>query len=786
MKSWAVTKGPSFNPGDKRLAVRTEDHPREYNKFEGVIPDRQYGAGPVMIWDEGTWLPDDDPERMEKKGHMTFTLEGGRMKGRWHLVRMRREGKRENWLLIKGADEFALKPNESGKFLRQENTSIVTGRTMAEIIHHADGNTPAGRKRKNKVSSEKAAKAVKKNPPTLDRLLKDFDGIELATLAANPPGGSDWIHEIKYDGYRLMAFIRDGKVILRTRGMKDWTHKFPGLAAALKKIKTESAVLDMEACVSDSHGRTSFSLLQEALSGGRTEGIEGWIFDLLHLDGEDLRALPLVDRKARLERLLKDTEAPLHYSGHFESSPRLLARACKLGAEGLVSKRKDSRYRGRRTREWIKSKCGLAQEFVIGGFMPAKDRDKAVGSLLLGYYNKGRFVYAGKVGTGFSRAVARDVYKKLIVLRAAQSSFTTRPPRGLREYVFVKPQVLCEISFLEWTADGHVRHPSFKGIREDKAPKSVKKEAPVKIVNERPPRTKPEDGLAVAGVTISHPERIVFPGQEITKGDVAEYYGKVAPLMLPYMDGRFISLLRCTDGTQGECFFQRNAMPGMGGNIKARTVTHKGKKHKYIHISDQKGLLQLVQMGTIEFHAWQSRVDAGNKPDQIIFDLDPDEAVPFAAVKLAAQDIRARLKNRGLESFARLSGGKGIHVVVPIHPEHRWDAVKEFARAFAQEMARETPAAYVATMSKQRRKGKIFIDFFRNDFSSTAIVPFSLRARSGASVAWPVAWADLKKIHTADAFRMDKITAAMLKKAARTHQAFAQCRQSLVIPGGER
>lgn len=788
MKSWAVTRGPSYDPADKRLAVRTEDHPIEYNSFEGVIPPKQYGAGPVMIWDEGIWIPDADPEKMEKKGHITFMIEGGRMHGHWNLVRMHTKDKRENWLLIKGKDEFVLTGEKNEDFLKNENTSAVTGRTMKDILAAGQGNTAMKKSKKEKVVKKAALKKTSsgKAKTSLNALIKKYSNPELATLVEDTPSGDDWVHEIKYDGYRLMAFVKDAEVILQTRGGKDWTHKFTPLASAIGKLKVEDAIFDLEACVLDDHGRTNFSMLQEALSDENPERIEGWIFDLLYLNGKDLTKETLLKRKELLEKVLSKAKPPLHYSNHFESSPGLLSKACKIGAEGLISKRKESLYHGKRTKDWVKSKCGLEQEFVIGGFMPAKDFDKAVGALLLGYYKNKKFLYAGKVGTGFTRKLSKELYQKLIPLQTEKMPFPEKPPRGQRPYIYVKPEKLCEISFMEWTPDGHMRHGSFKGLREDKDPKAVKEEIPVELeeVESKPRRKsqpKKSGTLEVGGVQITHPEREVYPGTGITKGDVAEYYEQIAPLMMPFVEGRLISLLRCTDGIKGQCFFQRNPMKGMGDHIKEKALTHKGNKHEYLYVNDETGLLQLVQMGTTEFHAWQSKLSDKGKPDQIIFDLDPDEGVPFEAVKLAAEDIRARLKKLKLVSFPRISGGKGIHVVVPIKPEYGWDEVKEFARNFAEGMAKDAPVAYVANMSKKKRTGKIFIDFFRNDFSSTAIVPFSLRARDGAPVAWPVSWNDLKTLDKANAISLRDIDMSLIKKAQKICRDFLKTSQRLVI-----
>ncbi|MBK9307911.1 MAG: DNA ligase D [Nitrospira sp.] len=786
MKSWAVTRGPSYAPADKRLAVRTEDHPMDYNDFEGVIPDKQYGAGPVMIWDEGIWMPEDDPSKMEKKGRINFSIEGSRMKGQWHLVRMHTPEKRENWLLIKSNDKFALSKSENDGFLKRENTSAVTGRTMGDILEAGLGKTTTRRQlSKPSPSKEKKAKfSLQKSSTSLSSLMKQYPSPQLATLVDKQPNGNAWVHEIKYDGYRLMAFMDKGTVILRTRGGQDWTHKFTPLERAISKLKVEKAVFDLEACVLNERGQTNFGALQAALSDKNPKAIHGFLFDLLYLDGEDLTNQALIDRKAQLSKLLAKAKPLLHFSDHLESSPDLLEKACKIGAEGLVSKKKDSLYHGRRTTDWVKSKCSLEQEFVIGGFMPAKIHTKAIGALLLGYYKNKEFTYAGKVGTGFSHDLAKDLYQRLIPLQITKSPFREKVARGLREYIFVKPEVLCEISFIEWTSEGHIRHGSFKGLREDKNPIKVVEEIPTpieQVMKDTKPGSRNKDEVSYRGVKITHPDRIVFPDTKITKGDVAEYYDRIAPLMVPFVRSRLISLLRCTNGIGGECFFQRNPMQGMGDEVYSKGLTHKGKKHTYVYIQNEVGLLQLVQMGTIEFHAWQSSISNQGKPDQIIFDLDPDATVPFEAVKLAAQDIRNRLKKLGLLSFPRLSGGKGIHIVAPIKPEHGWEEVKEFARGFAETMAREIPDAYVANMSKKRRSGKIFVDFFRNDFSSTAIAPFSLRARDGAPVAWPITWKDLKNYKKASVIQLNNVDAKMIQKARKVSGEFLSTSQSLTL-----
>lgn len=769
MKSWAVTRGPSYDPADKRLAVRTEDHPIEYNKFEGVIPDKQYGAGPVMIWDKGEWIPEGDPHKGLKKGHLIFDLKGNRMRGRWHLVHMRgRDEKRENWLLIKGDDDFILTGERNERYLDEENTSVISSRTLEEI------------KSKKPVNKGRAPSGSDKK---IGILQKKYGKVELATLVEYPPDGEDWVHEIKYDGYRLLAFISDGKVVIQTRGGKDWTHKFASLEKELARLTVKDAILDGEAAVLNSKGQTSFSALQEALSNGRDEKIEAWLFDLLYLNGRDYTDRPLLERKEALAKLLKPECARLHYSEHFEGGDDILDKACKVGAEGLVSKRKNSSYHGRRTHDWVKSKCGLEQEFIICGFMPAKNNAKAVGALLLGYYKGGKLVSAGKVGTGFTQEIVKDLYKRLIVLETAKSPFSEKMPKGRRDYVWVRPELICEISFWEWTPDGHIRHASFKGLREDKSPEEVREEKP-----ETPPaafgrktvKTSKKD-LIIEGIAITHPDREVYPGTGITKGDIACYYAEAMPYLMPFAEGRFLSLLRCTETIAGECFFQRAPMKGGKGNVSGLTTEYNGSKHTYLYTDSPAGIIELVQMGSIEFHAWQSRVKNIEKPDQIIFDLDPADNVPFEAVKLGALDVRNRLKTYGLESFPRVTGGKGIHIVAPIKPKYTWDEIKLFTQSIALEMQRSVPDAYIATMSKEKRKGKIFVDYLRNDYSATAIVPFSLRARPGAPVAVPLSWKELEKADSAAIFNLGNIKERLNSKVQKIIDEFFSERQNLKL-----
>lgn len=789
LKSWAVTKGPSFNPDDKRLAVRVEDHPFEYRDFEGVIPDRHYGAGPVIVWDNGWWEPEFDPHEGLAKGHLSFTLHGQRLKGQWHLVHMkgRDSGTRENWLLMKVDDRHAT-PGEDGlAYLEKNNTSIVSSHTVDEV--RANPDRVYGHKKTKDTSARPVAKKTKEKAKgkavTLSTLEKEYGKVALATLVEFPPEGDDWLHEIKYDGYRLLCMVSDGKVMLRTRGGQDWTHKFQGIADAVAKLDVRDAVLDCEAVVHDDRGVSSFSMLQQALHDKKGDTIEAWLFDLLHLDGTDLRRKPLTERKALLQALLPAKNRTLHFSEDFESTPDLLGKACSIGAEGIISKRKDSAYSSRRGHDWLKSKCGHEQEFVIGGFMPAKNNPHAIGALLLGYYKNRKLHYAGKVGTGYTVQMAKDIYKRLHPLETETAPFVEKPERGERAYVFVRPEVLAEIRFWEWTPEKHIRHASFKGLREDKKPAEVIEEKAEKPPAAKRTAARPKKSdtktLVVEDVTISHPEREMFPGEGITKGDLAAYYGRAAPYIMPFLSNRLASIVRCPDDIAGTCFFQRSVMKGMNGHIHGLTVSHKGNRHNYLYVDDATGLLGMVQFGTVELHAWQSHIKTNDKPDQIILDFDPSPEVPFEAVKLAALDARARLEKHGLESFPRLTGGKGIHVVAPIKPEHGWDEVKEFTRALAQEMERDVPDAYVSNMSKKKRNGKIFIDFFRNDYSATAIVPFSVRSRKGAPVAVPLTWEKLEKMERADAFNIGNIDRYLNKSTMALVEKVTTLRQRLKL-----
>ncbi|MBP0615466.1 DNA ligase D [Jiella mangrovi] len=845
--SWAVTKGPSYNPSDKRLAVRTEDHPLDYGSFEGTIPKGQYGGGTVMLWDTGTWKPLGDVSDGLEKGELKFELSGERLEGRWVLVRMkpRKKEKRENWLLIKEKDDLA-RPGEDGEdFLAGEMTSVVSGRSMEDIAAEEGGEggdqwstdetrgkggrtSGSGRRRKPAEAPKrgKTGAAAKRGgkAKSLDALAKTYGKPQLATLVDEPPKGEAWLHEIKFDGYRLLGLVSGGDVRLVTRNGHDWTGKFSRLAKPLGELDVTDAVFDMEAVVLDEDGRSDFQKLQNALSEESDRGIVAFVFDCLHLCGEDLTKAPLTTRKERLKAVLDGQGARgkkiLRYSDHIEGKgDQMIARSCSMGLEGVISKKADAPYRPGRSKSWLKSKCIKRQEFVIVGFTKAQGGARAIGALHLGYRAKDGLVYAGKVGTGFSDVSAQALRDRLDDMTRKTPPVEKLTPTEKRGATWVTPKLLCEVAFTEWTGEGKIRHPSFKGLREDKPAGEVVRETPEdeakaasevedgveptaqtrprkaaaaetkgsakKATRTQSPNAKSEKTkkkrsnkpITVAGVSVTHPDRPIFDDEAgPTKGDLAEYYGQVAKLILADIAGHPVSLLRCPGGIGEECFFQRSAGKGWGEAIRPVDVTHDGKTTEYFTIDDEEGLLQLAQMGGIELHPWASAIDKVEVPDRLVFDLDPDEGIPFEAVKLAARDVGNRLDELGLDSFVKCTGGKGLHVVVPITRRREFSEVKPFAAAFAEKMARDAPKAYVATMSKAKRKGRIFIDYFRNDHAATSIADYSVRARPGARVAVPLSWGELDGLKAADDFTMDKVV-----KRIEAGEAFARptIRQSI-------
>ena len=778
LKSWAVTKGPSPDPEIKRLAVRTEDHPMSYADFEGTIPKGEYGGGTVMLWDRGTWSPVEGKSWKDiEKGHLHFTLDGERMKGEWILIRLKPRGneKRENWLLRKVEDKFS----EAGDALvERELTSVLTGRSMAEIAADKAGAfSLAGKMDDAFLAQMKKAAAhnIRKGVPKAAKNapLPKFRAPQLATLVDSVPAGNRWMHEIKFDGYRALIAAKGKDVRVYTRSGKDWSDKFGPLVEAVAALELPSSLIDGEIVASDAKGNPDFSTLQAVLKRGhgtqsRDDALSFHAFDLLELAGEDLTALPNIERKERLEALIGDAALPIHVADHVIGAGEKLYRAmCDAGQEGIISKTIDGAYSGRRGKSWVKVKCTRRQEFVIVGWKKSSAKARPFASLLLAQREGKTLIYKGNVGTGFNTDTLADLAAKMKALETDQPPVEVARPDA-RGVTWLKPKLVAEIAFAEFTAEGSVRHGSFLGLRGDKKPADV--------TPERPQPSPAEE----SAVNITNPERVIFPESEQTKGQLADYYQAIAPLMLPFAAHRPISLVRCPQGRAKKCFFQKHDSGSFGNNVHHVPIREKdGGNEDYLYVEDADGLLQCVQMGTIEFHGWGSRSSAVEKPDRMIFDLDPDEGLDFADVKSAATDIRDRLADLGLVSFAMLSGGKGVHVVVPLDPGHDWDTHKDFSKRFAEALSLAEPERFIATMSKAKRKGKIFIDWLRNQRGSTAVLPFSARARENAPVAIPIDWDELGGMKDAHPYGIGDAKKLLDRARAKALHGWGFAQQSL-------
>ncbi|RWP22930.1 MAG: DNA ligase D [Mesorhizobium sp.] len=751
LKSWAVTKGPSLIPGEKRLAVHVEDHPLEYGNFEGTIPKGEYGGGTVLLWDRGTWTPIGDPHRGYAKGHLDFELHGEKLGGRWHLVRMagKPREKRENWLLIKGDDDAA-RTERDPDILDERPESVATGRKIDDVAGEEPGwSSKTGRIRRRRGGSTRPAPA-EEAPATVSvpepskikgakkAALPDFVEPTLATLVSSAPSGERWLHEIKFDGYRLQARIEAGRVKLLTRSGLDWTKKFgKAVVSALADIPVGTALIDGELVVETSAGASDFSALQADLSEGRSDRFHFYVFDLLHLDGYDLRDVALIKRKELLEKIIGSNSGIISYSGHFEEDGVLVLRhACRLSLEGIVSKLRDAPYRAGRSKNWVKSKCSARQEFVVAGFIPSTTSRKAIGSLVLGVYDHGKLHHVGRVGTGYTAAVAESLFKKLERMRVPSSPFDERlSAEEARQVRYVRPDLVAEVEFRAWTADGNLRHASFRGLREDKPAKE--------IVRETPKTSKAAPQPQRRTVKLTHPDRLYWPDEGVTKEGLADYYAEVWRYASPYIVGRALALVRCPNGISGEQFFQKHAWKGLNPNI---VLVHDPKDppdERLISINDLDGLIGLVQSAALEIHPWGSTVSDWERPDTIIMDLDPGEGVSWEAVIEGAVETRDRLKDAGLVPFIKTSGGKGLHVVAPLKPKAEWPEVKAFTKAIADSMAADSPNRYVSTITKSKRRGKILVDYLRNQRGATAVAAYSTRARPGAAVSMPLAWDEL-------------------------------------------
>jgi bifunctional non-homologous end joining protein LigD len=865
--SWAVPKGPSLDPGEKRLAVHVEDHPVDYGDFEGIIPKGQYGGGTVLLWDHGTWEPvgdaANDPAAAHKKGHLKFILHGEKLQGGFNLVRMHgdKAGEdKENWLLIKENDEFAV-PGSGEAIVLDRPESVASGSSIEEIAADPDRVWESNRKGADKSGSFKekvrraAAKALptaagkktgkttaKKAPApsrkraTAAKTKQDpeeegdggvFDpsaisgakkavlprgGIEpeLATLVDEAPPGEGWLNEIKFDGYRVLCEIEGGsagKVHLWTRRGKDWSDRFRPVAEAAANLPVRQALLDGEVVVLEADGRTSFQALQNALTGGRDKDLVYFVFDLLYLDGYDLRKASLRDRKAALAQVLAGQKGVVRYSEHVEGQGNAFFRhACSLSLEGIVTKRAEAPYRSSRGKDWLKVKCIQRQEFVIVGYTDPEGARTGFGALLLAVHDEaGELVFAGKVGTGFNEQLLTDLKRRLSRLERKTPAFAN-PPRGAeaRRSHWVEPELVGEVAFTEWTEDGILRHPSFQGLREDKPPADVVRERPepaastasaTKAAKAAPTAkaamraqpakkapvksaTKGKD-TEVAGVRLSNPGKILYPGQGLTKLDLARYYEAVADRILPYLKDRPLTLVRCPEGQARQCFYQKHVSEQFAASIDRVDV---GEDQPYGAIDSLAGLLALVQMGVLELHIWGAHKDRIEQPDYIVFDLDPDEGLDWKRVVAGARTVRDRLTDLGLETFLKTTGGKGLHVVAPLTRKLSWDDVKAFTKAISEAIVADEPTLYTSKLPKVRRQGKIFIDYLRNGRGATSICAYSTRARPGAPVSTPLFWEELDDPELrGNTYTVENLPARLAAQKSDPWEGFNRGRQSITV-----
>jgi bifunctional non-homologous end joining protein LigD len=759
--SWAVPKGPSLDPSDKRLALHTEDHPIEYGEFEGVIPPKQYGSGTVLLWDRGIWIPEGDAEADYKRGRLKFQLEGNKLKGGWMLIRTRSDkNRKESWLLIKEKDDAA---RVGSRITEERGESVASGRGIEEIAKNKDRIWHSAKSVKENVKAgairprakKKFAEVTGSRKARIPKQLRP----ELATLVDTVPGGKEWLHEIKYDGYRMVAKIENNEAGIFSRNGHDWGARLPSIVRALERLPVASAWLDGEVVAMDSDGTTSFHALQDALSRGSDETLVYFVFDLLYLDGADLRQAPLSERK-KIAESLPFVCPPICYSKHVEGSgPAFFQEACKLKLEGIVSKRATSTYQSKRTGDWLKIKCDQRQEFVIGGFTNPAGSRAGFGALLLGVYELGgELCYVGKVGTGFNQELLRQLRRQLDSLEQPDPPFAN-PPKGAeaRRAHWVKPQLVAEVAFTEWTRDGAVRHPSFQGLRTDKRAREVVRERakPVEKIEAKASSARAtKKGTAssqaqathaatVAGVKLTHPDKSLYP-DGLTKRELALYYEAIGEWIVPQVKGRPLTLLRCPNGIDRECFYQKNFQEGVPAQIERVEVQEGDEPATYMMANSVGAVVGLVQMGVLEIHTWGSQSKRLEKPDRITLDLDPDEGLAWDKLVQAAEALRALLSSLGLEGFLKTTGGKGLHIVVPIKPQLGWEEIKGFSKAVSEVLAQSFPDRFTAKLPKLQRKGKIYVDYLRNAPGATAIAAYSARAKPNAPVSTPIAWEELR------------------------------------------
>jgi len=800
LRSWAVPKGPSLDPAEKRLAVHVEDHPLEYGGFEGIIPKGEYGGGTVLLWDNGTWEPEGDPVAAYRKGHIKLTLHGKKLHGGWHLVRLHgdRAGKDgENWLLFKVDDEAAI-PGSGDAVTEQLADSVESGRSIEEVAKDADrvwGGKPVEQDEKKakpkKTVEKKPPKETKKPPKKIAgaRKAKMPQEVEpeLATLVAAPPAGDEWLHELKLDGYRILCAVEDGDAQVYTRNAKDWTARFAPIAKAAAALPVSSALLDGEVVVLKPDGTSSFQALQNALTESRERDLLYYVFDLLYLDGQDLRPLPLTARKEALAALVTKDNPVIRLSDHVQGQGEgFYHQACRHGLEGIVSKRADAPYRSGRGKDWLKVKCLKRQEFIIAGYTDPEGARTGFGALLLAVNEGDELVFTGRVGTGFDTKTLSTLHERLTKLER-KTPPVSNPPRGAqaRGVHWVKPELVAEIAFTEWTDDGSLRHPTFQGLREDKPAAEVVREEPEtpkeKTVAKKTATTKPAKTTAdeFAGVRLTHPDRVLYAEQGITKRDLAAYYERIANWILPHIADRPLTLVRCPEGKMKQCFYQKHITVQFPASIHRVEIEEDSKTVSYGAIDSPEGLLSLVQMGVLEFHIWGAHVDDVEKPDYLVFDLDPDEGLPWKRVTAGATTLRVALDHLGLKSFLKTTGGKGLHVCVPLTRRADWDEVKAFTKAVAEAVAAHDPQSYTTKLPKASRKGKIFIDYLRNGRGATSIGAYSTRARAGAPVSTPLFWEELDGDVRADTFTVKNLSDRLDSLDGDPWADFSKIRQSI-------
>ncbi|MBN7772381.1 DNA ligase D [Clostridium aminobutyricum] len=733
--SWAVPKVPSYNTRDRRLAVQVEDHPLEYRNFEGTIPKGEYGGGVVMLWDEGYWEPQMDVEEGLISGSLKFVLKGRRLRGKWALVRMKPkagEGK-NNWLLLKEKDEYA----NTTDTLAACTTSIRTGRTMTEI---------------EQGENEK----IIRNP-------FDHADVQLAKLVNRIPEEEDWLYEMKYDGYRIIAYVEGSNVRLMTRNGKDYTNRFMDIAYSLADWAAgRPMILDGEMAVTDENGKTDFQALQDYTKNPRGKKLTYILFDLLALDGVDLREQALINRKETLKALMQDAPKNLYYSQHVTGNGKqCFLVSCQSNMEGIVGKKADSVYSGTRNGDWIKLKCDKRQEFVIGGYTLTDKKASGVSSLLLGVYEGEELVYAGRAGTGLTARSMKELEEKFERIKKKTPSFRQFPEtRKNEKMTWLEPVLVAEIKFAGWTEDNLLRQASFKGLRADKDPRDIKRE---KADNETPSdeimsreelsdnnmeefTTTAGNGMIIDGIKITNPDKVIFENPVITKLDVVRYYETIAERMLPYVSNRILSIVRCPKGMSQSCFFKKHPAAKNKAIVTIPVTNSNGETEDYFYIENTSGLVYEAQMGTLEFHTWGSRADNLEKPDRMVFDLDPDEGMNLETVRQGVKDVKSILQELSLISFLKTSGGKGYHVVVPFEPSVDWETFYDFAKRIAVVMEQKWPDRYTSNVRKANRKNKIFIDWIRNGRGATSIAPYSIRAREGARVSMPITWEELDTV----------------------------------------